>query len=364
MLSKAYVNLFFKLKHPRRDLYLHTSSRELGEALSKHHDGSHITGITHVCLYTLRPRYHRRATDTEVLKPSKPRSQLWPHSRVKPSRPPEMPSNMVASFRFHAQVSASTVVRGTISIAAFTVGTTTIVSVVHGDAPSLPMISDTFVKAPESYVSRLGVVTVATLLQLIVWFLHSYLCVFAAPTYVWRMFTFVHTLLGAVGAAALGLVGAVSDQENFPVHFDAATTFFVAILVWQLGYTTQLMAHQRATSPKSLRIKCACGISTCTGLVGFFTLAAIDFEGFYREMALCEWTAAISSMVSVWSLSAEFSGEARGGRCAGGERGMELGSLWRGSRPGAGEELDAAGAEMNSITEVVDVGGGEYFQLA
>lgn len=60
-------------------------------------------------------------------------------------------------------------VRGTVCIAGVTVGTTYAISTLHRDAPPLPMISDTFVAAPESYVSRLGVVTVATLLQLAVW---------------------------------------------------------------------------------------------------------------------------------------------------------------------------------------------------
>jgi|AntAceMinimDraft_5_1070358.scaffolds.fasta_scaffold38711_1 hypothetical protein len=51
-----------------------------------------------------------------------------------------------------SQVSASTVVRGTVAAAALTVGTTYTLSVARHDARFLPMISDTFVKAPEVIV--------------------------------------------------------------------------------------------------------------------------------------------------------------------------------------------------------------------
>lgn len=232
-------------------------------------------------------------------------------------------------------------VRGTVTAAAVTVCTTYAISVAHHDAPVIPMISDTFVKAPESYISRLGIVTVATLLQLTVWFLHSYLCAFAAPTRVWRCFTLVHSLAGALGSIALGLVGAVNNQENLRAHFDAATTFFVAILAWQICYTAQLAAHPDATSPASLRLKCTCAVTTFTSLVAFFILASMDIMGYYRQVATCEWISAFGSMVSLWSLSVEFGGGElvrgpSGGGDGGAGRGLELGSLWRGPTPGAG----------------------------
>ena len=106
----------------------------------------------------------------------------------------------------------------------YRVGTTYAISLAHGDAPVIPMISDTFVKAPESYVSRLGIVTVATLLQLIVWFLHSYLCAFAAPTRAWRCFTLLHSLAGALGSLALGLVGRVGALFTHVILYSQNTS--------------------------------------------------------------------------------------------------------------------------------------------
>lgn len=166
-------------------------------------------------------------------------------------------------------------------------------------------------------------------------FLHAYLRAFAAPTSPWRWFTLAHSLVGALGSVALGLVGAINDHENYPLHLSAATTFFLAILAWQLSYTAQLAAHPSATSPASLRLKVTCTVATSTALVAFFTLAGIDYAGYYTEIAVCEWIAAVASMASLWSLSLEFEGDAAGAGTGGAaaERGMELGSLWRGPLP-------------------------------
>ena len=65
--------------------------------------------------------------------------------------------------------------RATVAAAAATIATTTALAAANGDVRSLPMISDTFAKAPESYVSRLGVVAVACGLLVVSWVTHAYL---------------------------------------------------------------------------------------------------------------------------------------------------------------------------------------------
>ena len=94
-------------------------------------------------------------------------------------------------------------VRGTVLVAFVTLATTYTIAVLHRDAPLVPMISDTFVYAPESYVSRFGVVTASAMLQLVVWLLRSYLCAFASGHRAWRWFATVHSLCGAVASAAV-----------------------------------------------------------------------------------------------------------------------------------------------------------------
>ena len=127
--------------------------------------------------------------------------------------------------------------RGAVAVVAITVCTTYGIAVAHGDVRTafMPMISYTFRVAPESYISRWGIVTGATLLQLTVWFTHSYLRTFAAPTAAWRWFTLAHTLVGSASAVASGILGSVSDKENFYAHITAAIAFFFGNLAWQVG---------------------------------------------------------------------------------------------------------------------------------
>ena len=167
-------------------------------------------------------------------------------------------------------------VKGTVGLASATVVTTYVLALAKGDAPALPMISDTFVRAPESYVSRVGVVTVSATLQLIVWFLHAYLRRFAAPTSSWRVFAFAHSLAGALAALALGVVGAISDVENLAAHFTSATIFFFAVIAWQIGYTVQLTFHPVAAAHASVTFKAICACVAAMALALFFSLAAVN----------------------------------------------------------------------------------------
>ena len=181
----------------------------------------------------------------------------------------------------------------------------------------------------------MGIITVAALLQLTVWMLHAYLCAYAAPNRAWRFYTAGHSLVGAVGSAALAVVGAVNDHENLRAHLDAATTFFVALLVWQLGYTVQMAAHPAATSPASLRLKCTAAVAAAAALVVFFTLAGEGLMAHYREIAAGEWIFAVACMVSVWSLSAEFGGgEPAGGGAGSGTGASAGGNTGTGARGG------------------------------
>jgi hypothetical protein len=233
------------------------------------------------------------------------------------------------------QVSAGTVVRGTVLVAFVTLATTYTIAVLHHDAPLVPMISDTFVYAPESYVSRFGVVTASAMLQLVVWLLRSYLCAFASGHRAWRWFATVHSLCGAVASAAMGLVGAINDQENLKYHLSAATVFFYSVILWQVGYTAQLAAHPSATSFRSVALKVTCVVSASLALTAFFTLAGMDLMRYYTQIAACEWVLAAATGMSVFSLGFELDGGASG---RGGGMGMELGGLWRGPAPGDEEE--------------------------
>ena len=107
-------------------------------------------------------------------------------------------------------------VRATALVAACVVATTTLVSAFLGDLPvdvsPVPMISDTFVRAPASYVARAGVAAVACLLLVTTLLVRSFLKAFACEdgsrkdAAFWRRVTECHSCVGAAAALALLVV--------------------------------------------------------------------------------------------------------------------------------------------------------------
>jgi len=215
------------------------------------------------------------------------------------------------------RVGASSVVVGTVVGCALTIMTCYVIAVVHGDVAInlLPMISDTFVSAPESYISRFGMITSASAFQLLVWVTYGYLKTFASSGEIWGWSAFGNTLFGAVAGVSLGMVGAISDAEDNPVHSTFAVLFFLCALAWIIGFTIQLACHSASTSRTSIRIKAVSATVTFVALVIFTTLAG-DYKKNYRYIAICEWSAVASILVALSSLSLEFGNS------------LSLGDLW------------------------------------
>jgi hypothetical protein len=254
-------------------------------------------------------------------------------------------------------VRAGTVVRATALVAACVVATTTAVSAFLGDLPvdvsPVPMISDTFVRAPASYVARAGVAAVACLLLVTTLLVRSFLKAFACEdgsrkdAAFWRRVTECHSCVGAAAALALLVVAAVNDRENLPAHFAAASVFFLGTWLWHLCVFVQLCAHRSVTDAKSLQWKCVCVVTSGVSLAAFFAMCGVSLARFYEPIAMCEWLAAVSIGGFTWSLGGELDGNAAGSAFAESirappipGRGMSLGSVWRGRAPDEGELLD------------------------
>ena len=264
---------------------------------------------------------------------------------------------------------AGTVVRATALVAACVVATTTAVSAYLGDIPfdvsPVPLISDTFVRAPASYVARAGVGAVASLLLVTTLVMRSFLRNFACEdgsrkdAALWRRATDVHSCVGAAAALALSVVAAVNDRENLAAHFAAASVFFVGTWIWHLCVFVQLCAHPQVTTPASLKWKLGCVVASGVSLAFFFAMCGVGVARFYEPIAACEWLAVASIGGFTWSLGAELDGdcgeaETRETRRAGAlfrgssreeaspsaGRGMSLGSVWRGRAPDENQLLD------------------------
>ena len=75
----------------------------------------------------------------------------------------------------------------------------------------LPMISDCAVAAPEKYPFRLGLITGAVLLEVVI------VIVYNAETAVFSKDKKC-LVIGTVASVAIGVVGAVNEEENNTVH--------------------------------------------------------------------------------------------------------------------------------------------------
>ena len=93
-------------------------------------------------------------------------------------------------------------------------------AVVLGHVPAwLPMISDCAVSAPEKYPFRLGLVTGAILLEVVVVLVYNADKGFSNNK---KCLVF-----GSVASFALGVVGSVNEQENNTVHSGESSTSLV-----------------------------------------------------------------------------------------------------------------------------------------
>ena len=261
---------------------------------------------------------------------------------------------------------AGTVVRATALVAACVVATTTALSAYLGDIPfdvsPVPMISDTFVHAPASYVARAGIAAVACLLLVTTLTVRSFLRAFACEdgsrkdAALWRRATDGHSCVGAAAALALLVVAAVNDRENLAAHFAAATVFFVGTWVWHLCVFVQLCAHPKVTTSSSLKWKLGCVVASGVSLAFFYAMCGVSLARFYEPIAACEWLAAASIGGFTWSLGVELDGDADGDAETHARdfslgssreeaspstgRGMSLGSVWRGNAPDEDQLLD------------------------
>ena len=278
------------------------------------------------------------------------------------------------------QVRAGTVVRATALVAACVVATTTAVSAYLGDIPfdvsPVPLISDTFVRAPASYVARAGVGAVACLLLVTTLVMRSFLRNFACEdgsrkdAALWRRVTDGHSSVGAAAALALSIVAAVNERENFTTHFAAASVFFVGTWVWHLCVLVQLCAHPQVTTSTSLKWKLGCVVASGVSLAFFFAMCGVSLARFYEPIAACEWLAAASIGGFTWSLGVELDGDCgdaeRHGRRAvfpgssreeaspSPGRGMSLGSVWWGRTPDEDQLLDVLVASESCTSAARD----------
>jgi hypothetical protein len=179
--------------------------------------------------------------------------------------------------------------------------------------PWLPMISDLQVRAPEVYVSRVGM-PVSTLMMQLALLTH---CVWLASDdrrtsgrSRWLLCADVAmATLAALSLCGFYVVGAVSEVANIVVHEAGAVTGFVGMFFYCL-YTLIRFAEARrrvrSISHGSLALKAVCTAYLAAALVGGIVLGTLNpFNDVRTECAVLEWTAGLAIGVFFCSFAAE-----------------------------------------------------------
>mmetsp|Transcript_3323 Transcript_3323/g.11941 ORF Transcript_3323/g.11941 Transcript_3323/m.11941 type:complete len:265 (+) Transcript_3323:90-884(+) len=199
------------------------------------------------------------------------------------------------------------------------------VAVTEGKVPAwLPMISDTFVFPPMSYLSRYMMAMAGFSLSLYSWTIGSYLSLFTRvrmPDGRFRV-PIVNKLVawvGIWGSLCLGWVGAVNEDENNTVHSTFAVMFFLGMIVHMGATAVVLFKHPEATTRFSAILKL---VFTLVGVVQFTLFVVFNLSGHQTAVAVCEWGGVLVISAFVASAQIEFTRH--------GEREMWLSDLWTG----------------------------------
>lgn len=182
----------------------------------------------------------------------------------------------------------------------------------HVDA-WLPMISDLQVRAPEVYVSRVGM-PISTLMMQLALLTH---CVWlgsderrSTGRSRWlRRLDVAMATLAALSLCGFYVVGAVSEVANIVVHEAGAVTGFVGMFfysVYVLIRFGEARRRVRSISHGSLAVKAVCTAFLAAAVIGGGVLASLNpFDDVRTECAVLEWTAGLAIGVFFCSFAAE-----------------------------------------------------------
>ena len=196
--------------------------------------------------------------------------------------------------------------------------------------PSVPMISDCFVEAPEKYPARFGVLVFGTVGLLInVKCMHSYVDRFVSGPNGKKLNT-LSAYVGTAAAIGFGIVGAVNEKEDNPVHTTGALIGFFGLNAYDYLVTAQLYSYHSkgASTLGSLRLKLYLSIGGTTLLTAFLVFCIRGYWTTHRSwIASAEWLGLMHILAFILSFGLEFHSK------------MLIGDLWQNDVPDDGRAL-------------------------
>ena len=170
-----------------------------------------------------------------------------------------------------------------------------------------PIISETFLGTPQSYVSEFALGFAAWTLCAMTVVTRAYLDAYACDDEVWRGRNRRRTPIGMAASIMLALTAAINYEESWRAHATCAFGFLFALWIWFTGVTRQLWAHQGSVSAWSMRMKVFACASALVGVGGFTSLsAAAGKETAYSWLGACEWLGVLSLTFACWTVSWDF----------------------------------------------------------
>ena len=179
-------------------------------------------------------------------------------------------------------------------------------SVIHSDV--FPVISETFVTKPGSYVAEFCLGFSAWVMFANIWVVWSYLDAFASSKGdAWRRHARRSAYVGYFGSVCIALTAAINIWESFAAHIFTAFSFMFALTIWIACVFFQLRAHPGAVSAFSYRAKCCALVGTIIGVLTFTGLSsATKREDTYSFIGLGEWIAVMSIILFSYTISWDF----------------------------------------------------------
>jgi len=179
-------------------------------------------------------------------------------------------------------------------------------SVIYSDV--FPVISETFVTEPGSYIAEFCLGFSAWVLFAMVWVVRAYLETYASyKGDAWARHARRSAYVGYVGAVCIALTAAINMWESFVAHIIAAFTFMFAQSIWIACVLAQLRAHPDAVSTVSYRAKCCALVGATIGVLIFTVLSsAVKREDAYSFIGAGEWLAVFSIIFFAYTIAWDF----------------------------------------------------------
>ena len=179
-------------------------------------------------------------------------------------------------------------------------------SVIYSDV--FPVISETFVTEPGSYIAEFCLGFSAWVLFAMIWVVRAYLETYASyKGDAWARHASRSGSVGSVGAVCVALTAAINMWESFGAHVIVAFTLLFALSIWIACVLAQIRAHPDAVSTVSYRTKCCALVGAIIGVLIFTGLnLAVKREDAYSFIGAGEWLAVFSIIFFSYTIAWDF----------------------------------------------------------